>query len=116
MFTLYYLPSHECNKPKGLSCFCEQKGFTSPKMAAIYAYHHLRCNGCRKEQSAMAAGWDKYKESLIIGTRDNIGPEEVDFYKSEFKWFVESDTLEDKWYACTCSSEWIISKIDGDDE
>lgn len=82
-------------------------------MAAVYAYHHLRCRACRDEQSAMSNGWELFKKTYL---KDETNPNELSFYKDEVEHYLKYKTLEDKWHACPCSSEWMISKTDGEDD
>ena len=86
-FKIFYMSRHKkCTIDTG-KCWCSIGGFTSYRMAAIYAYHHCRCNICR------------------MTTKDDLKE-----LRSELNDLSPGETLEGLWDMCTCSAEWMISE------
>jgi len=104
MIEIQYMPAHEnCSLDpetgEGI-CSCKRRGFTSYRMAAIFAYHHCLCNLCMKHIN------NKEKKSSCEFCMDKVFGSDTHRIED----MSPGEKMECLWNESTCSAEWWINE------
>jgi len=112
MFEIRYASIHkDCTLDETGHCWCVKRGFTSQRMAAIYAFHHIMCRGCKKDINLVLSGHSLVKHYTRKEHYPVMDLDTINFLQEEETRILNCNgDLEDLWYESNCSFEWYITE------